>query len=141
MHCTTRCARKRGWVCTQTSAGGSGFLGQHLVAQLLATGKYDVRVFDVRDNGTSAVPVTVGDLRKPEQLEARPMSNVINPAKDEWPAPWDWICIWSKDIAQVVAVMQASAPFSRGTNADGCRLCRWWWKQLSAWMSCCTVPQ
>mmetsp|Transcript_11696 Transcript_11696/g.31887 ORF Transcript_11696/g.31887 Transcript_11696/m.31887 type:complete len:354 (-) Transcript_11696:490-1551(-) len=48
--------------------GGSGFLGQHLVAQLLATGKYDVRVFDVRDNGTSAVPVTVGDLRKPEQV-------------------------------------------------------------------------
>jgi len=49
-------------------AGGSGFLGQHLVAQLLATGHYDVRVFDVRDNGSSSVPVIVGDLRKHDQV-------------------------------------------------------------------------
>jgi len=51
-------------------AGGSGFLGQHLVSQLLASGKYDVRVFDVRDPGTCSVPVTVGDLRKREQVRA-----------------------------------------------------------------------
>lgn len=38
------------------------------MAQLQATEKYDVRVFDVRDNGTSSVPVTVGDLRKQEQV-------------------------------------------------------------------------
>lgn len=43
--------------------GGSGFVGQHLVQQLVDTGKYDVVVFDVRDNGKSPVPVITGDLR------------------------------------------------------------------------------
>lgn len=31
--------------------GGAGFLGQHLVAKLKASGKYAVRVFDIRDTG------------------------------------------------------------------------------------------
>lgn len=48
--------------------GGSGFLGAHLVQQLVDSGRYDVRVFDVRDSGASPVPVVVGDLRKPESV-------------------------------------------------------------------------
>lgn len=44
--------------------GGSGFLGKHLVEQLLDTGKCEVTVFDIRDLGDSRVKCTVGDLRE-----------------------------------------------------------------------------
>ena len=43
--------------------GGSGFLGRHLVQQLLDTGNYDITVFDIREFGDSRVKCIVGDLR------------------------------------------------------------------------------
>lgn len=52
--------------------GGSGFLGRHIVEQLLATGRYSVRVFDIRrpDDADARVEYLVGDLRKPEEVAA-----------------------------------------------------------------------
>ena len=47
----------------------AGFLGQHLVKQLLDSGRYDVKVFDIQDSGTSGVQTIVGDLRNQEQVE------------------------------------------------------------------------
>ena len=43
--------------------GGSGFVGRHLVSQLLETGKCNVTVFDIRDFGDSRVKGIIGDLR------------------------------------------------------------------------------
>lgn len=48
--------------------GGSGFLGRHLVSQLLETGKCNVTVFDIRSFGDSRVKCIVGDLRKLEDV-------------------------------------------------------------------------
>ena len=48
--------------------GGSGFLGKHLVQQLLDTGKCDVTVFDIRDAGDARVTGVIGDLRKAEDV-------------------------------------------------------------------------
>ena len=48
----------------------AGFLGQHLVQQLLDSGRYDVAVFDIRDAGISGVQTVVGDLRDAAQVEA-----------------------------------------------------------------------
>lgn len=49
--------------------GGAGFLGKHLVDKLLASEKYDVVVFDIRDSGDPRVKTIVGDLRDPKQVE------------------------------------------------------------------------
>ena len=49
--------------------GGAGFLGQHLVGQLVDSGKYEVTVFDIRDSGNSSVQTIVGDLRNLKQVE------------------------------------------------------------------------
>jgi sterol-4alpha-carboxylate 3-dehydrogenase (decarboxylating) len=44
--------------------GGNGFLGQHLVRQLVSSGLYEVTVLDIRDTGDSAAhAVRVADLR------------------------------------------------------------------------------
>ena len=48
----------------------AGFLGRHLVQQLLDSGRYDVVVFDIRDAGISGVRTVVGDLRDQAQVEA-----------------------------------------------------------------------
>lgn len=48
--------------------GGSGFLGKHLVDQLLDTGKCEVTVVDIRDSGDSRVRCIVGDLRKLDDI-------------------------------------------------------------------------
>ena len=49
--------------------GGAGFLGQHLVQQLVDSGKYEVTVFDIRDSGNESVQTVVGDLRNLKQVE------------------------------------------------------------------------
>ena len=56
---------------TALVTGGSGFLGRHLVDQLLQTGDYDVVVFDIRDFGDSRVRSIVGDLRNKDQVCSR----------------------------------------------------------------------
>ncbi|MEW5312858.1 MAG: hypothetical protein WDW38_004458 [Sanguina aurantia] len=50
--------------------GGAGFLGQHIVTQLLQRGHYDVVIFDIRATDDQRVSCIVGDLRKPEQVAA-----------------------------------------------------------------------
>jgi sterol-4alpha-carboxylate 3-dehydrogenase (decarboxylating) len=52
--------------------GGSGFLGQHLVQQLIETGKYNVTIFDIREGAFkhADVKTIIGDLRKPESVQA-----------------------------------------------------------------------
>ena len=49
--------------------GGAGFLGRHLVDQLVATGRYHVTVFDVRHSSDTRVQTVVGDLRNLNQVK------------------------------------------------------------------------
>ena len=49
--------------------GGAGFLGKHLVEQLVESGKFEVTVFDIRDCGNSRAQTIVGDLRNLKQVE------------------------------------------------------------------------
>mmetsp|Transcript_9870 Transcript_9870/g.21057 ORF Transcript_9870/g.21057 Transcript_9870/m.21057 type:complete len:369 (+) Transcript_9870:542-1648(+) len=49
--------------------GGAGFLGRHLVNQLLQSGQYTVTVFDIRDIGNPQVKMIVGDLTKVDQVK------------------------------------------------------------------------
>jgi len=69
----TTTAQPAGWTALVT--GGSGFLGRHLVAALLADGRYAaIRVFDVREGanfgGDARVSVIVGDLRDKASIRA-----------------------------------------------------------------------
>jgi len=54
--------------------GGNGFLGRHIVEQLLASGEYNVRVFDIRAPAAGtfdpSVAFVIGDLRKIEDVIA-----------------------------------------------------------------------
>ncbi|KXZ52899.1 hypothetical protein GPECTOR_8g279 [Gonium pectorale] len=51
--------------------GGAGFLGRHVVQQLLDSGRYEVHVFDVRPlEQPRPHSSVVGDLRKPEDIAA-----------------------------------------------------------------------
>ena len=51
--------------------GGSGFLGRHLVSQLVESGRYEVTVFDIRAvEGEERVSYIVGDLRSAAEVEA-----------------------------------------------------------------------
>lgn len=49
--------------------GGSGFLGKHIVEQLLDSGKYEVVVFDIRPLEDARVTSIVGDLRKRDEVK------------------------------------------------------------------------
>ncbi len=49
--------------------GGAGFLGKHLVRQLVDSGKYEVTVFDIRPVDIDNVQTIVGDLRNVKQVE------------------------------------------------------------------------
>ena len=48
--------------------GGSGFLGQHLVRQLLDSGDWTVTVFDVRGGADERARLVIGDLRDQQQV-------------------------------------------------------------------------
>lgn len=50
--------------------GGAGFLGTHVVQQLIDSGRYSVRVFDIRSCSVSGVDMRVGDIRKVEDVVA-----------------------------------------------------------------------
>lgn len=58
--------------------GGSGFLGKHLVQQLLDTGKCEVTVFDIKDSGNERIKRIVGDLRKLEDVNKACQGECIN---------------------------------------------------------------
>ena len=49
--------------------GGAGFVGQHLVYQLLDQGRYDVSVFDIRPLQNQHARSIQGDLRQPSEVE------------------------------------------------------------------------
>lgn len=53
---------------TALVVGGAGFLGKHIVQQLLDTGRYKVRVFDIRACGNPGADMVVGDIRKQEDV-------------------------------------------------------------------------
>jgi sterol-4alpha-carboxylate 3-dehydrogenase (decarboxylating) len=53
---------------TALVVGGAGFLGKHIVQQLLDTKRYNVRVFDIRPCGIAGADMVVGDIRKQEDV-------------------------------------------------------------------------
>ena len=50
--------------------GGSGFLGKHLVQQLVDSGEWQVTVFDIRAGADERATTIVGDLRSKDQVLA-----------------------------------------------------------------------
>jgi len=55
--------------------GGSGFLGKHLVQQLLDTEDCVVTVFDIRAGADERASTIVGDLRNRDQVLAACQGN------------------------------------------------------------------
>ena len=47
--------------------GGAGFLGQHLVQQLIDSGKWDVTVFDIREATIAGAKTIIG--RQPSAFD------------------------------------------------------------------------
>jgi hypothetical protein len=56
--------RKQGGKRLALVVGGAGFLGKHVVQQLLVSGRYSVRVFDIRDCGVPGAEMVLGDIRR-----------------------------------------------------------------------------
>lgn len=50
--------------------GGAGFVGQHLVEQLIEQGQYSVSVADLRDPGLPAATFVSLDIRDKQQVAA-----------------------------------------------------------------------
>lgn len=48
--------------------GGSGFLGRHLLGQLIEKGKYDITVFDIKDPVEQRVRFIKGDICQPDEV-------------------------------------------------------------------------
>jgi len=66
--------------------GGSGFLGRHLVDQLLASGQWEVTVFDIRAvEGEDRATYIVGDLRNAEEVAAACKGEHTRTRRVGWP--------------------------------------------------------
>lgn len=83
---TTRRAPKQHALVT----GGSGFVGRHLVQQLVASGLYRVTVFDVRavndsSSGGEDVSYFIGDLRSKDDLRKACTGVCASHLRHPWP--------------------------------------------------------
>ena len=82
--------------------GGAGFLGQHLVGQLVDSGKYEVTVFDIRDSGNSSVQTIVGDLRNLKEVEQAVAGGLSATHSLLSEARWYAIYIWQPSVSWAV---------------------------------------
>jgi NAD(P)-dependent dehydrogenase (short-subunit alcohol dehydrogenase family) len=71
--------------------GGSGFLGKHLVQQLVESGLYNVTIFDIRDAQVAGANTVVGDLRDPDQVR-RTVKGLSSCARSKRLSPCQWGC-------------------------------------------------
>lgn len=100
----------RGKLGTALVVGGAGFLGRHIVQQLLDSRRYAaVRVFDIRPCGLPGVDERVGDLRKPDDVSAA--------VEGEFAAVWRrWRAMCANGpVPLAVALLAASASLDTQT--------------------------